>query len=155
MILKNFAKAFGIYNNSTGSKDRCVKQDGTNCAGGSFGNIGYSASNSGSSYYIIAKVGSGTTTPTKDDYKLETPLDTLTQVSNNPYLNGEGLFFGVSTLYRNDTANAITVNEVSLQWYGLTAQNQWQFLALTRSVLSTPVTIQPNEIYNFSIEIKI
>lgn len=96
--------------------------------------------------------GSGTTPPQKTDYKLENYITTgLTYSGNNTQLT-DGVANWVQTVQNTSTAQ-ITITEVGLfSKNSHTGQNYTVFL-LTRTVLDTPVVLQPNEVKTFTITI--
>lgn len=93
--------------------------------------------------------GSGTTPPQKTDYKLENYITTgLTYSGNNTNLT-DGVAHWVQTVQNTSTAQ-ITITEVGLfSQYG----RGYISLLLTRTVLDTPVVLQPNEVKTFTIAI--
>lgn len=96
--------------------------------------------------------GSGTTPPQKTDYKLENYITAgLTYFGNNTNLT-DGVANWVQTVQNTSTAQ-ITITEVGLfSKNSSTGQNYTVFL-LTRTVLDTPVVLQPNEVKTFTITI--
>lgn len=127
------------------------------------GNV--STAGSGWSTQTTLVVGSGTTPVTDDDYKLDAPITTLTAVSatTSCKTNDTGntlspTTFVISTTYRNDTEAPITVNEIGIMipvGYKLsgtsTNDNAISSCLIYREVLTTPVTIEPNQLRTFSI----
>lgn len=96
--------------------------------------------------------GSGTTPPQKTDYKLKNYITTgLTYSGNNTNLT-DGVASWVQTVQNTSTAQ-ITITEVGLfSRYPDTGENYTACL-LTRTVLDTPVVLQPNEVKTFTITI--
>ena len=96
--------------------------------------------------------GSGTTPPQKTDYKLENYITTgLTYSGNNTNIT-DGVANWVQTVQNTSTAQ-ITITEVGLfSRDSYSGQNYTVFL-LTRTVLDTPVVLQPNEVKTFTITI--
>lgn len=96
--------------------------------------------------------GSGTTPPQKTDYKLGNHITTgLTYSGNNTNLT-DGVAYWVQTVQNTSTAQ-ITITEVGLfSRYYATREDYTTFL-LTRTVLDTPVVLQPNEVKTFTITI--
>lgn len=93
--------------------------------------------------------GSGTTPPQKTDYKLENHITTgLTYSGNNTNLV-DGVAHWVQTVQNTSTAQ-ITITEVGLFTGGGTGYSTF---LLTRTVLDTPVVLQPNEVKTFTIVI--
>lgn len=106
-------------------------------------------------------LGSGATTqPTFDDYQLEAQTTGLTHIGSPLIINlfNNGVFRILQTV-RNNTANAITVNEMALAIGAAPIVNNSyvvpNYIILTREILDDPVTIQPGEDYTFTIEINL
>ena len=159
MLLRNFINCISLTRHDS---DNMVK----NCAG-SMQKLYMSATNyqlqsyncndyreSGSQYIywngIGLAFGFGTTEPTINDYKIETPITTLT-AGGNSLVNGNS-YETYSTVtftqtVNNATADAITINEIGI--YGGTAGISTLF---SRDVIS-PVTIAPNESKTFVVTI--
>lgn len=95
--------------------------------------------------------GSGTTPPQKTDYKLENHITTgLTYSGANTNLT-DGVANWVQTVQNTSTAQ-ITITEVGLFSKYSNSDDYITFL-LTRTVLDTPVVLQPNEVKTFTITI--
>lgn len=99
-------------------------------------------------------LGSGDTAPTLDDYWAETPISTLTTVSQTQNSKTPMQIRSVTRVVRNDTENSIIVRE--LIYYinvfrggSITASN-YADCAFARKVLETPVIIAPGETYAFT-----
>lgn len=111
--------------------------------------------NSGSTYFGpfgrgIA-FGSGTTPPQKTDYKLENYITTGLTYSGNNTNETDGIANWVQTVQNTSTA-PITITEVGLfSKYDNSAS--YNTFLLTRTVLDTPVVLQPNEVKTFTITI--
>lgn len=112
--------------------------------------------NSSSSAVYLHKVGialgSGTTQPTKEDYKIETPITTLTSsgASNNIRQSGVYLSDYIITATQNvvnNTSNAITISEI-----GLFAGDTSGCILLTRDVIA-PVTLAVGESKTFILSV--
>lgn len=96
--------------------------------------------------------GSGTTPPQKTDYKLENHITTGLTYSGNNTNTTDGVTNWVQTV-QNTSGEPITISEVGLfSKNSLSGQNYTVFL-LTRTVLDTPVVLQPNEVKTFTITI--
>ena len=94
--------------------------------------------------------GSGTTPPQKTDYKLENYITTGLTYSGNNTNKTDGVANWVQTVQNTSTAQ-ITITEVGLfSKYGSSGFNTF---LLTRTVLDTPVVLQPNEVKTFTITI--
>lgn len=96
--------------------------------------------------------GSGTTPPQKTDYKLENYITTGLTYSGNNTNQTDGIANWVQTVQNTSTAQ-ITITEVGLfsRYPGTGAT--YSTLLLTRTVLDTPVVLQPNEVKTFTITI--
>ena len=96
--------------------------------------------------------GSGTTPPQKTDYKLENYITTGLTYSGNNTNKADGVVNWVQTVQNTSTAQ-ITITEVGLfsRYPGTGAT--YGTLLLTRTVLDTPVVLQPNEVKTFTITI--
>lgn len=97
-------------------------------------------------------LGSGTTQPTKEDYKIETPITTLTSngASNNIRQSGVYLSDYIITATQNvvnNTSNAITISEI-----GLFTGNSSGCILLTRDVIA-PVTLAVGESKTFILSV--
>jgi hypothetical protein len=105
-------------------------------------------------------LGSGDTAVTEDDYKLDTMIDptaaTLEYISGEvPVISSAKTIYHINNTLRNASANTLTIREI-----GLTARlaYSWQSneaILLAREVLSTPVTMQPNQVLNFAITVNL
>lgn len=95
-------------------------------------------------------LGSGTTPPQKTDYKLESPITTgLTYFGNNTNQTNE-ITSWVQTVQNTSTAQ-ITITEVGL--FSQAGKSIGCTFLLTRTVLDTPVVLQPDEVKTFTITI--
>lgn len=97
--------------------------------------------------------GSGTTPPQKTDYKLENYITTGLTYSGNNTNQTDGVTNWVQTVQNTSTAQ-ITITEVGL--FSRCANSRGDELTpclLTRTVLDTPVVLQPNEVKTFTITI--
>lgn len=95
--------------------------------------------------------GSGTTPPQKTDYKLENHITTGLTYSGNNTNKTDGVANWVQTVQNTSTAQ-ITITEVGL-FSNFDAQIGFNTFLLTRTVLDTPVVLQPNEVKTFTIAI--
>lgn len=96
--------------------------------------------------------GSGTTPPQKTDYKLENYITTgLTYSGNNTNIT-DGVAHWVQTVQNTSTAQ-ITITEVGLFSKNSNTGRDYTAFLLTRTVLDTPVVLQPNEVKTFTITI--
>lgn len=104
------------------------------------------------SYFFI---GSGSTPPTYNDYNMEflIPNSDISQiVTKIDTLDIETNLVGVAKTITNISASPITVSEtgIACQVYNVNTA-----ILVTRSLLPTPITLQPNDIYTFTEYIKI
>lgn len=97
--------------------------------------------------------GSGTTPPQKTDYKLENHITTGLTYSGENTNQTDGVTNWVQTVQNTSTAQ-ITITEVGLftRYRNSQGKDLTTFL-LTRTVLDTPVVLQPNEVKTFTITI--
>lgn len=102
-------------------------------------------------FYRGIAFGSGTTSPKKTDYKLENYITTGLTYSGNNTNQADGIVNWVQTVQNTSTAQ-ITITEVGLFSKNRYSGNYTVFL-LTRTVLDTPVVLQPNEVKTFTITI--
>lgn len=94
--------------------------------------------------------GSGTTPPQKTDYKLENYITTGLTYSGNNTNQTDGITNWVQTVQNTSTAQ-ITITEVGL--FAKYYKSGFATFLLTRTVLDTPVVLQPNEVKTFTITI--
>lgn len=142
-----------------------------------------STTNTNVAEYIVL-VGSGTTEPTVEDYMLEQRIEltsgTVTEEGKLRLITATKRAMEVDntshtakilyqTTYLNPTNSPITVSEVGLGAYSYSgspttlkkwdtaesvASNKIIHYLYTRDVLSSPVTIQPNETYTFDVTLE-
>lgn len=96
--------------------------------------------------------GSGTTPPQKTDYKLENYITTELTYSGNNTNQTDGVANWVQTVQNTSTAQ-ITITEVGLFSKNPHSGQNYTVFLLTRTVLDTPVVLQPNEVKTFTITI--
>lgn len=96
--------------------------------------------------------GSGTTPPQKTDYKLENHITTGLTYSGNNTDETNGVVHWVQTVQNTSTAQ-ITITEVGLFTKDSSYPTQCSTYLLTRTVLDTPVVLQPDEVKTFTITI--
>lgn len=94
--------------------------------------------------------GSGTTPPQKTDYKLENYITTGLTYSGNNTNQTDRVAKWVQTVQNTSTAQ-ITITEVGL--FSKYGKEEYATFLLTRTVLDTPVVLQPNEVKTFTITI--
>ena len=123
------------------------------------GVVASQSGNSGAQYYhtgLILFIGTGTTTPTEDDYKLESavalasPFGSCTHTDNTT---------SVVRAFTNDTEEDVTITEIGLYAF-MSSQSSssysgyWRYPVLVgRKILDAPVTIEPNETYTFTYNV--
>ena len=100
-------------------------------------------------------VGSGTTEPTVNDFRLESPVSSLSVVTSSNSGNraisyDDNFIYTLSKTFRNNTENPITITELGA--YSQELPNSGGVIMYAREVIS-PVTIQPGATYSFSITI--
>lgn len=150
--LKSTSNNEGLNDSNT----KLIEVFGQNCSkykevGNDYNTNTSGADNNGCGLFII--VGNGATPPTTNDYKLNSFVE-LYPVSASVAYYQNGTTLTVTRTFKNTGAEDITVSEVGL--CGSAASNtsiNSNFL-LAREVLSSPVTIKPNEMYTFTIAIE-
>lgn len=145
-MLTNNGKTYFLPNIRAYQKNNLKAEDGTVTS--------VSSSYTGETYLYV---GNGNTAPTADDYCLESKISTLTlvqeskthQAANATINYGEAITSDVA-VYQNNTSADITVNEIGLffkdTWYN-------RYFMIAREVLDSPVIIEPNKSYSFSVTI--
>lgn len=158
MLLNNFIATMypgmkatdtaGIINNKTNFDDTTVKSQASN----SYSEEKTSTSACAPFSRGIA-FGSGITPPQKTDYKLENYITTGLTYSGNSTNLTDGVTNWVQTVQNTSTAQ-ITITEVGLfsEYFNAYGQGLTPIL-LTRTVLDTPVVLQPNDVKTFTITI--
>lgn len=114
---------------------------------------GVNIEDSQSSNYIGIYIGTGDTTPTPDDYTLESPLtsSSVSRTNINPnssaILDENNNVIGVRRMvtYQNITASDIVVKEIGTFWNThYTSTGAIKLFLIERTVLDEPVTLEPN-----------
>lgn len=97
--------------------------------------------------------GAGSKQVSLEDYNLETIIDNLSYLSSSVVTTEE--CYMVTTSVKNNTSTDIIVSEVGIFGRGQnqSGTNASHPFMLTRKVLETPITINPNEIKTFTIAI--
>lgn len=159
MLLNNFiatmypgmktTAATGTIENATTFYDTVI----TSLAGNSYSEETSVSSNIFTPFGRGIAFGSGTTPPQKTDYKLENYITTGLTYSGNNTNQTDGITNWVQTVQNTSTAQ-ITITEVGLfsRAFNPLGQGLKSFL-LTRTVLDTPVVLQPNEVKTFTMTI--
>ena len=96
-------------------------------------------------------LGTGTAPVSNDDVWLENPLSNITYIQQSQGTNQLNQCFKSFTL-KNSNSQAVTVTEIG--WCGAMFNNDLktiEYVLLHRELLPTPVTMQPNDIYTFTI----
>ena len=97
-------------------------------------------------------VGSGTTPPTVDDYKLENPLLDLTYQGG--VLNYQGNTLIYSGIVTNNTTAPVTINEVGVHASSSSSSSSSSGSALLiRTVLQEPITLAVGDSRTFSVAV--
>lgn len=117
-------------------------------------NTSYRASYS----FPVILVGSGTTAPTADDYKLENFIADIRYMGCN--CSDYGGTFTITNTIQNITENDVTINEVGLHAYCNYASTyppsySTFYHMLTREVLPAPIILKAGETRVFSISINL
>lgn len=97
-------------------------------------------------------VGTGETTPTAEDYKLDTPVE-LDVLDASCYHFENGMTV-VSRTFQNNTESDVTIKEIGVYIFahgGNTASHPCVMIA--RTVLDTPITIPVGDVHTFSYKI--
>lgn len=148
MLLNNFIATMYPNMKTTDTTGKIKNETGFDASTIESAPIIYYSETLGSSFFSpfgrgIA-FGSGTTPPQKTDYKLGNYITTGLTYSGNNTNKTDGVANWVQTVQNTSTAQ-ITITEV-----GLFAKYN---ILLTRTVLDTPVVLQPNEVKTFTITI--
>ena len=108
-------------------------------------------------------VGSGSTAPALSDYSIENEINGLSLISfaypnrdsTATYVFGENdVLLSATATFKNETASDIEVKEIA--FYGFWSSSNWgdnKYYMIAREVLETPVIIEPNKTYAFSITV--
>lgn len=108
-------------------------------------------------YGLFIALGSGDTAPSESDYKLDSAITNLTTIGGSvSYKNNANTYIICTQTFSNETTEPITVKELGLyahlgKSYAVTYWSRYLFV---REVLPTPVTINPGEIYTFTMTLK-
>lgn len=94
--------------------------------------------------------GSGTTPPQKTNYKLENHITSGLTYSGNNTNQADKVVNWVQTV-QNTSTEQITITEVGL--FTKYREDIYPTTLLTRTVLDTPVVLQPNDVKTFTITI--
>ena len=169
MLLKNFiiSLASGVAAPTTSSSSNPLYRKST--TGNKFkissGNADPIYSMSGSLYSNTANnssitrigeykgiaLGTGTTPPTYNDFRIETPVEP-SGYSNNSYSISADCQQVLTQSYTNKSSENVIVTELGLFVADNTSNESFPKVLLTRNVIS-PVTIKPNETKTFTIKI--
>lgn len=96
-------------------------------------------------------LGTGTTPPTYQDFKIETPVES-SGYSNNSYSISADFQQVLTQSYTNKSSEDIIITELGLFVTKSISNENYAKVLLTRNVIS-PVTIKPNETKTFTIKI--
>lgn len=155
MITKNF-RAWMQLVTSGGS----TQNDGMKTIDGTIRSAYFGGGSSNALYFTQRKlfVGTNDTPATRDDYTIQSADLTLVSSSTIPtsssstFQNYENNTHGsyTTSIYTNNTNEPITIKEVGLVCVvGSSSSND---LCLFAREVITPVTIQPNETYSFTMK---
>lgn len=92
----------------------------------------------GAHYESRIYIGSGTTSPSKSDYKIEQGVANFIATKSN------NLFYGT---YKNSGSSDVTITEVALLW---TSRDNFS-ICMVREVLETPVVVKAGETQVFTV----
>lgn len=152
MLLNNFLSTlYDKLNVVTVNNDRIenITVMGANIKSVETTTYGFATSNTYYPNYRGIVFGSGTTPPQKTDYKIENHIANGLTYSNNGTSETNNVVNWVQTV-QNTSSEPITISEVGL----FSAVNTGEIsVLLTRTVLDTPVVLQPNEVKTFTITI--
>ena len=142
---------------ATNSKDYAYTEQDINVY-----NAFYTNSTSGIGYYsntIAMLVGTGTTSPTKDDYKLEAQIE-LESRRDICYFNPSGKLV-LARDFRNNTEGSVSINELGIYLvcchHGTSTSNQSvNTFLIAREVLESPVTLAvgDSEFFTYTINMQ-
>jgi hypothetical protein len=102
------------------------------------------------------RLGTGSTPPTPNDYKLQTliahgnsagQLAHGAQLFTNPWVATPNIYGAIHRIFTNNTASPITVTEVGTYAWPTDDPGPWTMI--TRDILAAPATIQPGQAYRF------
>lgn len=155
MLLNNFIATMYCDMKTTDTIGRIKEKTGfDSCITQSFPSNFYSETSGTSIFSPFGRgiaFGSGTTPPQKTDYKLENYITTGLTYSGNNTNQTDGIVNWVQTV-QNTSAAQITITEVGL-FSKYDGSDSYNTFLLTRTVLDTPVVLQPNEVKTFTITI--
>lgn len=100
---------------------------------------------------VFIAYGAGTTRPTSNDYNLESEISDLTLLGNSLSITDNGYI--TTSSIKNTSNEDIIVKELGIFETSRSAYGQRTTFMLTRNVLETPITINPNETKTFTITI--
>lgn len=120
---------------------------------------GHLASGNYGGTMVFILPGTGTTPPTVNDYKLETPIFSLDLIGIS---SGTGIGTGsLVTAYQNNTLNIITITELGIVAATSTKNSSsarlvdyMECVQLSREVLTTPIVMKPGDVKSLSITIQ-
>lgn len=100
---------------------------------------------------VFIAYGNGTTIATPNDYNLESEISGLTLLGNFVSITDNGYI--VTSSVKNTSNRFIIVKELGIFETSKSANGNRDTFMLTRNVLDTPITIDPNETKTFTITI--
>ena len=109
---------------------------------------------------VALLLGGGATEPTFDDYQLEDWISSsvLKYIGGSTISSSGNIVRSQTSIYQNISDSPVIIREVAMgfnwsQYNNTTPPNAYSIL--TRSILDTPVTINPGESYAFTYSIEI
>ena len=102
--------------------------------------------------YVGIAFGSGSTAPTVDDYKLETPITKLTSLSATNNIRQSGVYLNDYQIEATQSVKNATTSDITISEIVLFAGNNYSSVIFTRNVI-TPVTLAPNESKTFVVSV--
>lgn len=96
-------------------------------------------------------LGTGTTPPTIDDYKLASFVKLTVVNSDQTYYSRKGSILTYTRTFRNDLSEAVTITELGMYIGGPNTNKPY---LIAREVLAEPVVIQSGESKAFTFTLK-
>lgn len=102
------------------------------------------------------RIGSSNAESSYESGSLVSPITTLTEVSRSIVSNSGDIMKSITTVFQNNTNESVTVKEVGIGInLALSAGVHAMTSILARRVLTTPITINPGEVYSFMYQISL
>jgi hypothetical protein len=97
--------------------------------------------------YLAIGIGSGTTSPTFYDIDLSNLITLIDVASSGASVSDNGTYIIASYTVSYTASSAVTVNEVGLYWKAADySTNTYRYYLFARDVLSSPVSLQANDV---------